>query len=245
MYKNQPLFHDLCAYLNPLGFELVDLNLAYRYPLRGKWGIRGEGLPTDGEALFFKAPEAIKGLSKGERALQLNKLAFIALMFNRFEYMQLCMNDPGFQKLENQNDYLQLVSEIEQVLKQLPERPFPIFSDKFSVEASKARFENATSSPRENATSTPHSLKGRLRQIARTSNNEFWIVLRRLNAIKRALKSKVTTYWKSLSLSYYSIKIRKTASSFEQLLIDNQLNHQYEVIVKNRIIDTLNYKKKV
>ena len=147
--------------------------MAETYPLRGKWGIRGEGLPTDGEALFFKAPEAIKGLSKGERALQLNKLAFIALMFNRFEYMQLCMNDPGFQKLENQNDYLQLVSEIEQVLKQLPERPFPIFSDKFSVEASKARFENATSSPRENATSTPRSLKGRLRQIARTSKQRI------------------------------------------------------------------------
>ena len=73
----------------------------------------------------------------------------------------------------------------------------------------------------------------------------FWIFLRRLNAIKRALKSKVTTYWKSLSLSYYSIKIRKTVSSFEQLLIDNQLNHQYEVIVKNRIIDTFIYKKKV
>jgi len=228
IYKNQPLFHDLCAFLNPLGFELVDLNLFERYPLRGKWGIRGEGLPTEGEALFFKAPEAIKSLSKGERALQLNKLAFIALMFNRFEYMQLCMNDPGFQKLENQNHYLQLISDIEQVLKQLPERPFPIFSDKFSVEASKARFENATSTPLENATSTPRSLKGRLRQIARKSKllTRCWIFLRR---------------------SYYSIKIRKTVSSFEQLLIDNQLNHQYEVIVKNRIIDTLPpiYKKKV
>ena len=71
-----------------------------------------------------------------------------------------------------------------------------------------------------------------------------WMFLRRLKTIEKALKFKGTTYWESLSL-YYGIKMRKTVSSLEQLLLDNQLNHQYEVIVKNRIIDAFIYKKKV
>jgi hypothetical protein len=205
--------------------------------IRGKWGVRGDGLLIDGEALFFKTPDAIKHASKGERALQLNKLAFIALIYNRFEYMQLCMNNAGFQKLENQH-YLQLISAIEKVLKELPERPFPIFSDKFSAKASKARFENPS-------TSNSLGLRGNLRQIAMKSEplKRVWNFLRRLKSFGKSFKSKGKKYWEFLVI-LYSVKIRKNLSELEQLLLQYQLHEQVDLLVKNRIIDTFILKHK-
>jgi len=237
LYKDQPLFHDLCAFLNPLGFELIDVTLNKRYPFRGKWGMRGEGMATDGEALFFKIPERIKG-SLDERALQLNKLAFIALIYNRFEYMQLCMSDPGFHKLENSGHYLQLISAIEQELQKLPERPFPIFSDKYSAEASKARFENTNP--------TKQNFKGRLRQIFMKSEplKRAWNFLHRFKFFSKNLKEKVGKYWED-GVIFYCIKMRKNLSGLEIILLQNELQEQYELLVKNRIIDASIYKNKI
>lgn len=134
LYEGQPLFGDICQFLARHNFDLVDIQLFEKLsPMRGKRGFRGEGYVAHGEALFLKRPEV---LANSARGVQLNKLAFLATVFNQFECAQLCFEAQGFEPVplkdgdaDQQPQYLSFVSRLARAVASLPQRSTPLFSD--------------------------------------------------------------------------------------------------------------------
>ena len=56
IYKNQPLFGDLCQFLTKLGFEFIDFITEYRY---GRKELNRKGQLAFADALFLRSPENI------------------------------------------------------------------------------------------------------------------------------------------------------------------------------------------
>lgn len=225
LYKEQPLFGDICSYLNSLGFELVETSFLNRHPFRGKQGFRGKGVLFDGEALFLKSVDSVTSDLKG-RALALNKLGFISLIYNRFEKVQECIEGSGFKKLDNKK-YLSVMADIYEALKELPDRSFPVFSERFTYEQSKKRFEVS-------GIVEQKRIKDIFKKIA-----GFLGLINFLKSIRLMLGNFkvlfIQTYWKIYIKYGKKMKIGK--SRIEKILIENDLIDQYEIAVKNRLID--------
>jgi FkbM family methyltransferase len=85
VYKDQPLFGDIVAYLASRGFDLASLET---FPTSGASnrtpiGLRGKGFPQGGEALFLRRPETLE--NHPMRDALLLKQAFIAFVFDFFD----------------------------------------------------------------------------------------------------------------------------------------------------------------
>ena len=227
IYKNQPLFGDICKFLYKYGFLLSDLSYFRRYPCRGKEWFRGAGDIVDGEALFIKSPNALKNKSDKEKALQLNKLSFISLIFNRFETLQLCVQNKKYKVIASDEKYLRLVGDLASLVKELPDRSLPIFSDKYTFEQSKNRFQIK---PKDNKHRNSDSyifihLKNRLK-----NNIYFRLIIKFYQRIKQLLSKCSTNIY-----FYYKGLFKK--SKVEQLLLQYGLKEQCLLVMRNRIFD--------
>ena len=96
VYKNQKLFYEIGQYLYDKGFIFVDFqgHLQQKYSLyREPVGLRSPGFLVNEDGLFFRRIDKLvnMGLDAGELAVKLRKLAFIAVVFNQFEYGLQCL----------------------------------------------------------------------------------------------------------------------------------------------------------
>jgi FkbM family methyltransferase len=225
LYEGQPLFGDICQFLAQHNFDLVDIELYPKLlPMRGKRGFRGEGYVAHGEALFLKRPEM---LANSDRGGQLNKLAFLATVFNQFECAQQCFEAKGFEPTplrdgdaDQQPQYLNFVSRLARAVASLPQRSTPFFSDLHSFSNSQARFQ----------TQTPR--RSRLRKYLRTI--DFLVsalgFLRSLRPILRKLREQavVNACW----------FFRRPGSAVEALFLEYRMKEQFLLAMKNRIVDS-------
>ncbi len=90
IYRNQPLFADVDAFLRPLGFQLFDLRPCYwkRSAGRGIGGPYGQLIWAD--ALYLKSlpalGEALAGLEPALRKGKVLKAATVAVLYGYYDY---------------------------------------------------------------------------------------------------------------------------------------------------------------
>lgn len=149
IYKGQKLFGDLTQLLNAQGFHFAHfLEMGEMSPMRAPLGLRGDGFHLFSEVLFLKRIDDVaKNKSDNERWVALRKLAFIAFVFNQFEYGLACLQkSEGIKSVQKEAagmpNYFRFLSEIESVIAEAP-KDFPstflnVYPD---FQKSKARFE--------------------------------------------------------------------------------------------------------
>ena len=154
MYVDQKLFGDISALMTQSGFEFVKFTKGFAEycPYRKSIGLRGDGFHYVGEALFFRSIDnLIKVEDSTRRQIMLDKLAFIAIVYNQFEFAVECLHRSmecrclaSSEKTESNYAYIQLLREIENEIKIIIAHYPPKFSDVYTFEQSRSRF-NANS----------------------------------------------------------------------------------------------------
>jgi len=230
IYLGQPLFGEVCQHLAALGFDLVDFRSNERYPLRGKFGFRGRGVLTDGEAVFLRNPASIKG-----DALRLNKLAFLATVFSRFEIAQLCFAQPGYKPLPTADtNYLRFTARLRHAVEALPQRHVRSFAQVFPTYAASAKRFAPPSKPL-----LPNSFRSSIIQSLRRVAAARW-VFHTLGDARRGLKSLAATgreIRKELNL-WCRWQTGIGLSPVERLFAEFGMHAQFKICLKNRLIDS-------
>lgn len=236
VYKGQKLFGDLCEFLSARGFHFVKfLSLSEVAPFRAPLGARGAGFHLWGDALFLRRIENICDDPYVDRkSLMLEKLAFISIIFNQFEYglqsLQRARSTSSGQAMPvNQSDqplYLSFLLDLEKAVEKMPVVLPRTFASIFPFEDSKARFESSSTSaggrPRvygDPLTAQPW-IKKNLRRIPVLFNLLAWL---------KRLPVKMTR-----TLKLPSIK----RSAVEAVLIKYGLNKQAELLRRKRILQS-------
>jgi hypothetical protein len=151
-YKEQRLFGDLCELLSDSGFHFVRFlglmeSSPFRAPFRAPLGLRAQGFQLQGDALFIRRVDAISADQHPDAVNMLKKLAFIAIVFNQFEYGLKCLERASQLEVEetplgllDQPSYLQFLKALDATVVNTP-RIFPqTFGTRYTFEASKDRF---------------------------------------------------------------------------------------------------------
>ncbi|NQW23753.1 MAG: FkbM family methyltransferase [SAR202 cluster bacterium] len=224
-YEGQPLFGDICQFLTQHNFDFVDLRQFHRklIPMRGKQGFRGEGYTADGEALFLKRPEYVETSASG---VQLNKLAFLATIFGQFECAQQCFETNGFEVMpplqngatDQQPQYLEFISRLAAAVALLPQRSALLFSDIYTYEQSKSRFQVSAPQP------ALRTFVKKIRPLAAVIRN-----IRDLPARLKVLSNS--------AMIRASSRLKLSGSSVEALFLEFGMKEQYLLARRNRIQD--------
>lgn len=232
LYEGQPLFGDIYQFLAEYNFDLVDIQLFSKLlPIRGKHGFRGEGYTAHGEALFLKRPDTVDA---GAQALQLNKLAFIAVIFRQFECAQQCFETPGFEispplpgsATEQQPRYIDFISRLARAVALLPRRSLPLFSDVYPYAQSQARFQ-------------VQPAQSLLRRCLKTII-PLVFVIRTLRILHRRLKG----FGRDATIQGRAAMIRAcwwfkySSSAVEALFLEFGMKEQYLLAMRNRVLDS-------
>lgn len=232
LYEGQPLFGDIYQFLAKYNFDLVDIQLFSKLlPLRGKHGFRGEGYTAHGEALFLKRPETVGASAHG---LQLNKLAFIAVIFRQFECAQQCFETTGFEIMsplpssatEQRPRYIDFISRLARAVALLPRRSLPLFSDVYPYTQSQARFQ---------VPPAQSLLRRYLKAITPLAFviRAFRILHQRLKAFGRA-----AMIHGSAAMIRACWRCKYSGSAVEALFLEFGMKEQYLLAMRNRILDS-------
>ena len=243
IYRGQRLFGDLVKLLSEQGFDFVRfLHMGELSPFRAPIGLRGEGFHIWAEALFFRRMDNMDRIGDElRRYVMLRKLAFIAIIFNQFEYGLKCLcrskdlvihHSPVQQEVPV---YLEFLSELEQCVGRMPTIYPDTFTSKYtSFAASKSRFESSATDRTEliDKTGATHRIKQLLRQVPILF---LFFKMARKGLIGTRKKTKrLTIIVKSSSKRL----LFKRYSEVEALLISYGLKSQAETLRKNRIIQS-------
>ncbi len=131
------VFGDLVKLLAGQGFHFVRfLSIDEASPFRGSIGLRGQGFHMAGDVLFLKKIEDI------DNELMLWKLAFIAIVFNQFEYGLACLRQSkGLAKQAEEPVYIRFLRELMTSMGKMQEIfPYTFTTLYPSFESSNARF---------------------------------------------------------------------------------------------------------
>ena len=171
LYENQPLFGDILDHLHTRGFQLFNLEV---FPSEGRSnrtpiGLRGRGPAFSGDALFLKDYKAAAD-THPQPALGLLKLAFIAFVYDYFDYAIECLafglanyNQAMSQILDRLQGQRQYISFLNRLIKAVREHPtiYPVtYSDVFPGEDVRIRF-------------APNGQELYQQNLAKTSENYF------------------------------------------------------------------------
>lgn len=153
LYKNQKLFGDINCLLSEQGFLLVNfLDLGELSPYRAPLGQRSKGFLVSTDAFFIKDIDHLNIKDEYQRYIMLNKLAFISIIYHQFEYGLKCLNFAKKimidEKIKNELEsvvYYRFLKELEKQLECMPETYPKTFSQRFTLEQSKRRFQSKSS----------------------------------------------------------------------------------------------------
>jgi hypothetical protein len=224
IYKDQKLFGDITEFLSGERFNFVSfLHIGELAPFRGPLGLRAKGFQMYGDALFLKDIDAIEKDDEFSYFIMLQKLAFIAIVFNQFEYALECLRRSealqGFEQMKRELDelsYGKFLSALREEIARVPALFPETFGSKYTVETSKKRFE--ISQTEENHAGGSNQIRMALSRAPR-----LLFFLRKvrggLSSVKQSLdESKHTKY-----------------SNIEALLLENGLKEQANILRANRI----------
>lgn len=227
LYKGQKLFGELAQLLDSLGFDFIKfLNIGQCSPYRASIGLRAEGIQTYGDALFFKRVNCIDNMSNDidNYFIKLRKLAFIAIVFNQFEYGLQCLDhvkeyrhlsvsatklgDTAYNKFLD--DLMEKIGKMRKIFPQT-------FTSKYTFTGSKDRFK---SSVNKNKRGTKELLKKIPLSVPLVRFAKY--VFRLCNEMVFFVKAK------------FFIKY----SAVESVLINYGLRSQAKILYKNRIVQS-------
>ena len=226
IYQGQKLFGDISGLLSSLGFQFVKFDyLGISSPYRAPVGLRGEGFQTYGEAFFLKRIENIESENKIDNFLMFQKMAFIAIVNNQFEYGLKCLERSKdinrqysiFEQLKNVPEYCKFLSELEKQIMKMPQHFPPTFAEKYTFETSKARFDTV-----EKQRSYAYSIKLCIKKIPGL------IKVVRPGLIKVDRMAKRLIHFKYI----------KRYSNVEKVWVRYNLIAQAKILMKNRIIQS-------
>ncbi len=150
---DQRLFGEITALLAQQGFLFVKF-LSHHpsfAPVRGPLGLRGEGVQLKSDALYLKRLDVLQGTDDAMYLMD-RKLAFIALVFNQVEYALKVLQHSRTLRHQtlldvwmNSHQLYRFLNEFEAQAQQMPQRFPQTFADKYTAEASRARFQVKTS----------------------------------------------------------------------------------------------------
>jgi len=152
IYQGQKLFFDIGQLLDELGFIYVGFveDTPQQFsPYRAPIGQRGEGFHASGDAMFFKRIESIVEANADavEAQNQLAKMAFIAIVFNQFEYGLKCLDraqklaeESGREPCEEEVQYRIFLRELAVRIEMMPKLYPPTFASMHTAAESQARF---------------------------------------------------------------------------------------------------------
>ena len=149
IYAGQRLYGDISRFLKEHGFHFVQFTKPINEysPYRNPIGLRGRGFQIFTEALYFKRIDKIASINDTiMRQTMLDKLAFIAVIYDQFEYAVECLETNRQQgRIEtniedNRYNYLLLLKDIESELLHFKGIFPPDFPKMYTYEQSKARF---------------------------------------------------------------------------------------------------------
>jgi FkbM family methyltransferase len=143
-YEGQPVFGDVCAGLDKLGFLFVGFAFGpYKIDaFSAQLGLRSKQMLGFSDALFLRKPSAAKS------PLQLAQLAFVALLYSHAGYAFHCLDlalaqDPNLDTVPGDRGYRVFLLELEAARKRMPHVDMPTFHDMYSTyELSNERFDS-------------------------------------------------------------------------------------------------------
>lgn len=171
MYQGQKLFGDVTKLLSTQGFDFVKfLDIQEFSPFRAAVGLRGQGFQLAADALYFRRIDSIGNDDKIDSYIMLRKLAFMAIVFNQFEFGLQCLkrskelNVNSMDAFASENvSYENFLNDFEAEAARLPVVWPKTFSSKYTFESSKARFEaTASKTNKRNSKSNAINLLKRL-----------------------------------------------------------------------------------
>jgi len=221
--KNQKLFGDVTKLLADQGFHFVKFHSLHSHqmasPFRSPVGLRGEGFQLFADALYLRRLDTIS--SNGlEAYIMLQKLAFIAIIFNQLEYGLECLKqaqtlDVPDSDRENLSEltYYKFLKKLEQQAQNMP-KVFPkTYASQYSFEAIQSSFQVPVF--------TRPGTRERLRSVPM-----LFPFLRRLRQVVLGITRLPVRVGKSLFVKY---------SGVETTLIDYGLQKEAELIRKKRL----------
>lgn len=117
-------------------------------PFRAPVGLRGDGFQLSGDAIYLLQLARMPS-DETECYIMLRKLAFIAIVFNQFEYAMQCLDRSNSLNVQNsvmekleQLSYFEFTKGLERQIMRMP-KVFPrTFASEYTFESSKARFQS-------------------------------------------------------------------------------------------------------
>jgi len=236
LYQGQKLFGDISHLLFSLGFQFVKFEyLGISSPYRAAVGLRGDGFQTSGDALYFKKIEHINGESEIDHFFMLQKMAFIAIAYNQFEYGLQCLemskelglrSHLSTEEFEVKISYCKFLRDLQREIERTP-KYFPMtFAESCTTfEASKSRF------------------KASVNTQARWSVKEWLRKIPILFGILKKMKLMVMHVKASFSRNNVILFIRiccvlRRYSMVEKVLLKYGLKKQADCLLKNRLIQS-------
>lgn len=142
-YEGQPLFGEVCAGLDEMGFTFVDFAFGpYKVdPFRSQLGMRGKQMIAFADALFLRKPSAATA------SLQLAQLAFVALLYGQAGYAFHCLDlalaqDPELTTVPEERLYRTFLLELDRARTSMQKIVMPTFNDMYpTYELSVERFD--------------------------------------------------------------------------------------------------------
>lgn len=232
IYKDQKLFGDLTKLLSDYGFDFAKfLSIQEMSAFRAPVGLRGGGFQVSADALFLRKIDTVVKSSDSDsrRFIMLRKLAFIAAVFNQFEYGLECLrqskeaadNSAGSQR---DPDYLSFLRDLEDAIAQMPQAYPATFISKFrSFQMSKSRFEKAA------LDTARHSMPEWIKQILR----QMPIVYPLLKYTRAAFNNFFKLFCQ-MALCLEAVFCAST--KVEKIFLKYGLISQAKLLKKNRII---------
>lgn len=234
-YAGQKLFGELSKFLSDLGFDFVKFLHLHQYaPYRAPIGLRGEGFQTNADALFLRRVRNIENMQidEIERRIMLQKLAFIAILFNQFEYALQSLGhveDIGSRSLDmerlDEPTYFKFLRELKMESEKMPKIFPPTFASKYTFEASSARFRSSANSVGKGGICIIKELLKKIPFLFLLLRSTRYPLVRVKNWINRAIL-------------FLRFEFLKRYTGIESVMIDYGFKDQAKILMKNRIVQS-------
>lgn len=244
IYKDQKLFGDITQFLSDEGFDFVtflsgDPGMS---PFRAPVGLRARGFQLYADALYLKRLDKIIN-DTPEIYVMLQKLAFIAIVFDQFEYGLQCLNrsaslipESSIEEKLKKLSYYRFLKILQQQITRTPAGFPPTFASKHTFEASKARFLSEASRERFLSSTNNHSatMRRRIAYVIKKSLRKFPTLYSALRPIKGRIAGRISSTTKVASYLRRSLLLRH--SPVEAVLISYGLKSQAGILKENRLL---------